>query len=146
MLNVIPPAKPLRFDPFFEPISFDGELVMVGGQDKTVRATIIDPDGVAWNGEITKELAVGIAQYLYRGTLRFYGHAKWSREESREWVMQDLKISGFEPLKEETLQDVTDRLRGLIDSDWHAIEDIDDYIRISRGEDEELHRHETYAP
>ncbi len=119
---------------------------MVGGQDKTVRATIIDPDGVAWNGEITKELAVGIAQYLYRGTLRFYGHAKWSREESREWVMQDLKISGFEPLKEETLQDVTDRLRGLIDSDWHAIEDIDDYIRISRGEDEELHRHETYAP
>ena len=132
-------AKPVRFGPFAEPVSFDGELVRIGGKDKTAHATIIDPEGVAWNGEMTKELAAGIAQYLYRGTLRLHGNAKWFREETGEWVLQDLKINGFEALKEETLQEVTDRLRHLKNSDWHKIENIDEHIRLSRGDDEVLH-------
>ena len=88
---------------------------------------------------MTKELAAGIAQYLYRGTLRLHGNAKWFREETGEWVLQYLKINGFEPLKEETLQEVTDRLRHLKNSDWHKIENIDEHIRLSRGDDEVLH-------
>lgn len=131
--------KPLRFGPFTEPVVFDGELIRIGGKDKTAHAQLIDVEGVVWSGEMTKELAARIAQYLYRGTLRVHGNARWLREEDGKWVLQHLKISEFETLKDETLQEAAVRLRGLKDTDWCGIDNLDEYISISRGDDEVFH-------
>jgi hypothetical protein len=131
--------KPVRYGPFTEPITFDGELVKIGGKDKTAHAQIIDPDGTPWNGEMTRELAAEIAQHLYKGTLRINGQARWLRGDNGKWEIQQLKITGFSVLKEETLWDATDRLRNLKDTEWHTIENVDKYISDLRGSEEALH-------
>jgi hypothetical protein len=131
--------KPMRFGPFTDTVVFDGELIRIGGKDKTAHAQLVDAEGVVWGGEMTKSLAAQIAQYLYSGTLRIHGNARWLREEDGQWVLQHLKITEFEHLKEESLLDVTRQLRGLKGTDWRAIENLDEYISISRGDDEVLH-------
>lgn len=132
--------RPVRFGPFTEPASIDGELVKIGGKDKSAHATIIDPEGRAWSGEMTRELAQEIAPHLYKGPkLRVTGEAKWERLENSAWHLISLKISGFDILPEDTLNDATKRLRDLRNTDWDKVGDIDTFINAERGESDGLH-------
>ncbi|MBC8638249.1 hypothetical protein IAG25_15615 [Caballeronia sp. EK] len=132
--------RPLTFGPFTEPATFDGELVRVGGRDKSAHATIIDPDGRSWHGEISRQLAQDLAPYLYKGPiLRVNGDARWERREDGAWHVTSLKINEFSVLDDETLLEVTDRLRKLESSGWSKHDDIDGYITALRGESDGLH-------
>jgi len=131
---------PKTFGPFTEPAVVDGELVRIGGKDKTAHAQIIDPEGKAWNGEMDRATAQELAEFLYKGPiLRVRGDARWERDESSTWNLKSFKIRSFERLADDTLKEVTNRLRVLHDSDWHDIEDIDGFISAKRGDDEGLH-------
>ncbi|MDR5757918.1 hypothetical protein [Caballeronia sp. LZ035] len=134
----LPP--PLTFGPFTESATFDGELVRVGGRDKSAHATIIDPDGRSWHGEISRQLAQDLAPFLYRGPiLRVNGDARWERREDGAWYVTSLKINEFSVLDDETLLEVTDRLRKLESSGWSKHDDMDGYITALRGESDGLH-------
>lgn len=132
--------RPVKFGPFSEPASIDGELVKIGGKDKTAHATIIDPEGKSWSGEMSRELAQQIAPHLYKGPiLRVTGDAKWERLEDGTWHQLLLKISAFEVLREDTLNDATARLRNLQNTDWDKVGDLDEFISASRGASDGLH-------
>lgn len=132
--------RPLKFGPFTEPATIDGELVRVGGRDKSAHATIVDPEGQSWHGEISRELAQELAPYLYKGpVLRVNGDARWERREDSTWHLISLKINEFTVLDDDTLLDVTDRLRKLEASGWSKHSDIDGYINALRGESDGLH-------
>lgn len=131
--------KRLKFGPFTEQITFDGELIRIGGKDKTAHAQLVDPEGVIWNGEMTKDLAANIAQYLYKGLLRVSGRAKWIRDEDGHWIPISLVITEFLVLDDDSLFDATNKLRSLKETDWHNIDDVDSFLNDSRGNDEVLH-------
>lgn len=132
--------RPVKFGPFTEPAIIDGELVKIGGKDKTAHALIVDPEGKAWSGEMNRELAQQLAQYLYKGpVLRVSGDAKWERLEDESWHLILFRINAFEILNEDTLQDATSRLHNLHSSDWGKINDIDGFISAARGENDDLH-------
>ncbi|QBY56449.1 hypothetical protein [Cupriavidus oxalaticus] len=132
--------RPLTFGPFTESATFDGELVRVGGRDKSAHATIVDPEGRSWHGEISRQLAQDLAPYLYKGpVLRLNGDARWERREDGSWHLVSLKINEFTVLDDETLIEVTDRLRKLESSSWSKHGDIDGYITALRGESDGLH-------
>ena len=126
--------RPIKFGPFTETATIDGELVKIGGKDKSAHALIVDPEGKSWWGEMTRELACEIAPYLYKGqVLRVTGEAKWERLEDGMWHLLLFKINGYKILDEDTLQDATNRLRNLRKTDWDGINDLDGFITASRG-------------
>lgn len=132
--------KPQKFGPFTEPAIVDGELIRIGGKDATAHATILDAEGKAWNGEMTRELAKDLAQYIYCGPiLRVRGDAKWERREDGAWYLLNFKIHSYDTLQEDTLLEARARLIGLQASDWSKIEDIDATIKAERDESEGLH-------
>lgn len=127
-----------KFGPFNETAVVSGELVRIGGKDESAHALIIDAEKKTWPGEIKKELARRMAQFLYQ-EIRVIGEARWERDESGIWKLLAFRIAEFEPLSGDGLLDAVGKLRALHDSDWAKSEDIDGKIRASRGYDEGLH-------
>lgn len=132
--------KPITYGPFHEEAVVEGELVRIGGKDKTAHAQIVDPEGKTWSGEMDRDLARDMAQYLYKGTvLRVSGDARWERLENSAWHLMAFKIKSFEVLADDTLDDATKRLRSLHKTDWDSVDDVDAFITASRGESDGLH-------
>lgn len=132
--------KPPTYGPFYEEAVVEGELVRIGGKDKTAHAQIVDPEGKTWSGEMDRDLAREMAQYLYKGTvLRVSGDARWERLENSSWHLMAFKIKSFDVLADDTLDDATQRLRSLHKTDWDSVGDVDAFITASRGESDGLH-------
>jgi hypothetical protein len=132
--------EPRKFGPFTEPASVDGELVRIGGRDKTAHAQLLDAEGKFWTFELGKELASRMAVYLYKGpVLRVSGDAKWERSEEGAWVLCGFKVHDFEVLADESLLESVQKLRSLRDTAWAGEVDIDAAIGAKRGQDEGLH-------
>lgn len=132
--------KPPTYGPFYEEATVEGELVRIGGKDKSAHAQIVDPEGRTWSGEMDRDLARDMAQYLYKGTvLRVTGDARWERLENASWHLMVFKIRSFEVLADDTLDEATQRLRSLKKTDWDGVDDVDAFITASRGESDGLH-------
>lgn len=132
--------KPPTFGPFYEEATIEGELVRIGGKDKSAHAQIVDPEGNSWSGEMDRDMASEMAQYLYKGTvLRVTGDARWERLEDASWRLDKFKIKSFTVLADDTLDEVTERLRNLKKTNWDSVGDIDAFITASRGESDGLH-------
>lgn len=128
------------YGPFTETAVVEGELVRIGGKDKSAHAQIVDPEGVTWSGEMSRDLASRMAAYLYKGSvLRVTGDARWERREDGSWKLNGFKILDFEVLQEDTLEAATERLRSLRKTDWDSVDDVDAFITASRGESDGLH-------
>ncbi|MES2075660.1 MAG: hypothetical protein V4462_08590 [Pseudomonadota bacterium] len=132
--------RPSKFGPFTEPATIDGELVRIGGKDKSAHAWIVDAEGRSWTGEVSREVARELAQYLYKGAvLRVSGDAKWERNENGSWVLLHFRINAFQLLDNDTLVDAANRLRGLQQTGWVDVDDIDGMITAMRGDGNGLH-------
>lgn len=128
------------YGPFTETAVVEGELVRIGGKDKSAHAQIVDPEGVTWSGEMSRDLASRMAAYLYKGSvLRVTGDARWERREDGSWKLNGFKILDFEVLQDDTLESATERLRSLRKTDWDSVGDVDAFITASRGESDGLH-------
>jgi hypothetical protein len=133
------PKQP-TYGPFTETAVVEGELVRIGGKDKSAHAQIVDPEGVTWSGEMSRDLASRMAVYLYKGSvLRVTGDARWERREDGSWKLNGFKILDFEVLQDDTLEAATERLRSLRKTDWDSVDDVDAFITASRGESDGLH-------
>jgi hypothetical protein len=131
------PQKPLLAVPFYDAIVIDGELTRIGGKDKTAHAQIIDDQGVAWNGELDKALALRLAPHLYANNLRLHGTAKWQRQDNGVWKILHLKITDFELLEDQDLWEAVQDIRAMTGLDWQPINDINAHFINERGYDEE---------
>lgn len=132
--------RPSKYGPFTEPASVDGELVRVGGKDKTAHATIVDVEGRSWSVEVDRELAKQMAPYLFLGPiLRVRGDARWLRSENGAWNLLAFKAAAFDVLDADNLDEVAAKLRRLRKTDWDSVDDIDGYITAMRGETDGLH-------
>lgn len=132
--------SPERFGPFWEISTVDGELVRIGGRDSSAHAQIVDPEGVTWSMEMSREMAQRIAPYIYKGPiLRVEGQARWERTEKGEWKLLGFKLEDFSLLESDDLSSATVRLRSLKDSAWCDIPNIDEVIKRERGHEDGLH-------
>jgi hypothetical protein len=131
------PVEP-TFGPFNDQAIIQGELVRIGGKDATAHVLVVDAEGRSWPGEVKKELAIRMARFLYH-TVRLVGEARWQRTEDGTWKLLNLRITDFEPLSDETLDQGIAKLRALSDSDWATSKDIDGDIRCLRENEDGLH-------
>lgn len=133
------PKQP-TFGPFNEVAVVEGELVRIGGRDKSAHAQLVDLEGKPWSGEMSRELAREMAPYLYKGNvLRVTGDAKWERLADGTWRLLGFKVHSFEVLADDTLEEAAQRLRNLHKTDWDSVDDVATFIAASRGGSDGLH-------
>lgn len=130
--------KPQKIGPFSEPATFKGELVRLEGEDDTKHAGIKDSEGRLWSGDMGRDLAVGMRQYLFEWVV-VSGDARWLRNENGEWELKSFHITSFKALPKETLAEDIETLRGVPDNKWKDMKDPIGFIRESRKDDDEIH-------
>lgn len=112
-----------RIGPIRESTTVEGEVVRVGGKDRTLHATLVSAEGKAFNLTTTsRDKAKGLATNLF-SKVRAHGTGVWYREESGEWVLDELKLEDFEPIEERSLLEAVAELRSINDSGFSKIPD-----------------------
>ena len=127
--------RPPRMGPFTQAFQKAGELVRVGGTDRTAHATIQDSEGETWSFEVSRDLAVRLSPHLYSGRIRMIGSARWSRNDEGVWEHTSLRAQEFIILKHETLEEVVGRIRELPSDTWGD----DPMAQLQRLRDEDEH-------
>jgi hypothetical protein len=103
-----------------------------GGKDSTAHAQITYSNGKTLTAELSLELGKKLKNHLWGATLRFSGFGRWERTEEGVWELLSFKLADFLPLEEETLIEVTKKLRALEPTDWAQLPEIDQYIKNMR--------------
>lgn len=127
-----------RMGPFTEQSTLDGRIVRVGGTDATAHALIEDGDGTILSAECTRELAIELAQYLYKQPVRLVGNARWVRTEVGDWELLSFRAKEFVPITPGDLASAIGKIRE-IDADWKKETDPAALLRRLRGENDEVH-------
>lgn len=126
--------RPPKLGPFSQPFSRDGQLVRIGGKDKTAHASVQDADGQTWSFEVSRGLARELAPHLFEGVIRLTGTVRATRNDDGEWSYDGLKAQQFEELRSETLVEALGRIRALPASEtWLP----DAWLRIAQERDED---------
>ncbi|HKU12960.1 MAG TPA: hypothetical protein VJQ52_01120 [Steroidobacteraceae bacterium] len=127
-----------QMGPFTEQSTLDGRIVRIGGTDTTAHALIEDGEGKVLSAECSRELAIELAQYLYRQPVRLVGNARWVRTEVGEWELLTFRAKGFTPLTPNDLATAIGKLRE-VDADWRREADPTALLRRLRGDSDEVH-------
>ncbi|HYF87914.1 hypothetical protein [Azospirillum sp.] len=117
--------------PVQQPTTVEGQLIRIGGKDRTVHFYLADRDRL-WKGETTRHLARGMGQHLFGPTLRVTGSGTWHRDSGGTWTLGRFQASNFEVLDDAPLAEALARLRaaapgrdGLIEQ-WRDLRGVDD--------------------
>jgi hypothetical protein len=130
---------PEKIGPFSQQTELIGQLVRIGGKDKTSHATIEDADGRYWPVTLSRELARQLSSLLYGPPIRMSGVGRWSRLGSGEWELDDMRLQTWEQLPETTLREGITALRGLPASDWEKEQEPAALLKKIRRGDDEVH-------
>lgn len=130
--------KPQKVGPFNEPATFKGELVRIEGEDETKHAGIKDAQGRLWSGDMNRQMAVEMREYLFEWVM-VEGIARWLRNENGEWELAAFHIRGCKLLPKDTLADDIEALRKIPGNKWLQLKDPLGVIRESRKDDDEIH-------
>lgn len=127
-------VRPPKLGPFNQAFSRDGQLVRIGGKDKTAHASIQDSDGQTWSFEVSRGLARELATHLFEGAIRLTGTVRATRSDDGEWSYDGLKAHQFEELRAESLMEALGRIRALPASEtW--LPDAGERLALERDED-----------
>ncbi len=138
--NIVEFPKPVvpQYGPVVEEGSLEGIVIRIGGKDQTIHVHLKDGERVytCYTNDISK--AKEMRPYLleYEKPIRVSGKGKWNRTPIGAWELLDFKISDFEPLNNDELQQVLERMRRIPGSGWDKIDDpLAELDRISKGSD-----------
>ena len=116
-------ALPARIGPIKEAGVLDGEIVRVGGKDRTIHIQLIGPDGQEYKLVTTsRDIAKQIAQHLYM-LVRVSGTGTWYRNEEGDWELESFAIQDFGPLEDRSLIEAVAALQAIEGSDWQDTDD-----------------------
>jgi hypothetical protein len=105
--------KRLVYGPFNQDGVLDGILIRIGGESDPVPVHLQQAEDKLHICEAKRTVAMELAPYYLKCPLRVTGNGRWFRDEDGEWVMKRFTILHFEPLKDEKLSAVLNRLRAI---------------------------------
>jgi hypothetical protein len=124
--------EPLIFGPIRQEGSLEGQVIRVGGKDQTIPVHLRDGDIIYSGLNANLELARKIIQHYLGPILRVYGSGTWYREASGCWIVKNFKITDFEVLNDDPLEQVVAALRNIKGSTWHEVDDPVQAVRKDR--------------
>jgi hypothetical protein len=97
----------------------EGQLIRVGGADRTAHLTLQLEDQRQSNCVVTRALGKKIAPHLF-DFVRVNGIGRWVRDENGDWEIIEFKVDGFELLDNAPLSKALADLRTLADN-WDPV-------------------------
>jgi hypothetical protein len=111
----------------------EGQLVRVGGKDRTVHALLVGDNDKEYKLTTSdRDLARRLATHLFQ-EVRVTGTGIWYRETDGIWRLETLHLESFEPTTERTLKDALNEMRLLEGSDWPTLPDTINKLKQIRG-------------
>lgn len=111
--------------------SVEGALIRIGGAGDHATMQMQDLQGNLLTGlTASRSLAKDMAKLIYE-PLRVNGVGLWNRTYEGEWQLDRMQVQSYEPLEEELLTDVIQKLRSL-GVVWP--DDVDERLRAERGD------------
>lgn len=129
--------KPIapQYGPISEDGALEGVLIKIGGRDETVPVHLQD-GAKYYKCQSTRAKAKELAPFLFADPLRVIGKGKWTRTEDGVWELAEFKISDYEKLNNDEIQQVLERMRQIPGSGWDKIDDpLGELDRIRKGTD-----------
>jgi hypothetical protein len=128
-----PKPQAPQYGPVTEEGTLEGILIKIGGRDETVPVHLQD-GGRYYKCVTTRAKARELAPYLFGNPIRVFGKSKWIRTESGAWELAEFKIADFEPLNNDEIQQVLERMRQIPGSGWDKIADpLGELEKIRKG-------------
>lgn len=116
-----PVAK--RIGPIREGGQLDGEVVRIGGKDRTIHALLVGADGAEYKLTTTsRDLARELARHLFC-PVRVTGTGTWYRDGDGTWELDSFQLQSFEAVGERTLIEAVAGLRDLEGDGWREMKD-----------------------
>ncbi|SFN49795.1 hypothetical protein [Dokdonella immobilis] len=131
-------VRPPKLGPFNQGIERDGVIVRVGGRDKSAHVSIESSDKESLSFEVTRELAVRLAPFLYGKPIRLIGSGRFVRNEDGVWTHSALKAHDFVVLNDESLAEVVGRIR-VVPGAWNIGDDPIADLRSLRSDEGNIH-------
>lgn len=103
--------KLLTFPAFNQDGSIDGQIVKIGGKDKTAHVTLQDGGITYANIELKRDLAKLLAPYLYGTKVRLFGTGLWERHPEGSWRLCRFTVDRYEALDDTPLAEVLADIR-----------------------------------
>jgi hypothetical protein len=127
------PAMELEVGPLNQQGFVDGVPIRVGGENDPVPVHLEEPGQQIHICHASRALAREIAPHLFTSVLRVGGTGRWRRDVDGQWVRDRFTISGFEVLREVSLEATVAQLRELHKGQGSAAAAIVDLQKIRTG-------------
>lgn len=115
-------ARSAPIGPIAEDGAIEGQLVRIGGEDKTAHALV--QTGLATvSCEVSRETAKALGAHLYGKPLRFNGRGRWMRSAQGDWELLDFKARDFVVLDDAPVGEIMDRLGKIEGNEWRKLDD-----------------------
>lgn len=105
--------KALTFPAFRQDGSIDGQIVSIGGRDKTAHVTLQDGGLTYTNIDLNRVVARELAKHLYGSKVRLYGSGRWERHPEGAWKLLAFTVERYELLDDASLAEVLDEIRSI---------------------------------
>jgi hypothetical protein len=109
----ITPEKPAQvFGPITEPGTIDGQIVRVGGFDKTIPVHMRSGKEVHYcNAD--ENMARRLGPFILGRPIRVFGEGKWFRDEHEQWRRKLFTITDYQEVEDISLTESIARLRAI---------------------------------
>lgn len=129
--------KALSFPAFRQDGSIDGQIVSIGGRDKTAHVTLQDGLITYTNIDLNRLVARELAKHLYGNKIRLFGSGRWERHPEGSWKLLNFSVDRYEVLDDAPLAEVLEDLRSLRVNGLVADAEVyDELMGLRLGEDD----------
>ena len=138
--------QPIEYGPIREEGFIEGEIVRIGGRDKSVHITLQSGDDVYTNIETNRDTARELGKLLYGPVVRFWGTGTWRRSGEGEWALERFVVARFEEIAERDFAAALPDLRAVHGSEWNLVDDPVAALLASRqGEEPSISKRKRKA-
>jgi hypothetical protein len=113
--------QPIEWPSINQASELYGIPIWVGGRAELSNVDLLDGER-EWKCLAPRGMAISIAHHLYVTTLRVSGKGRWRKTATGAWDLERFVIEGFEPVKDNTLEQAISDLRS-ISAKWKSLED-----------------------
>lgn len=128
--------KALTFPAFRQDGSIDGQIVSIGGRDKTAHVTLQDSGLTYTNIDLNRHLARELAKHLYGTKVRLFGIGRWERHPEGAWKLLAFTVDRYEILDDAPLGAFLAEIRSIPGSGLASEGAYEDLmaLRLDEGE------------
>jgi hypothetical protein len=130
--------KPIEYGPLREEGCLEGEIVRIGGKDKSVHITLQDGDVTYASIETNREMARRLGPLIFGPIVRLWGTGTWRRNRDAAWTLDRFVVSRFEEVPNRDFAASVKEARAIPGNQWHELNDPVGTLLTNRSDEPDI--------